>query len=74
MQPVKESRFQEYKAKWSILTAWVPDVGGREANAVAGHLRMWPIQQCLGPPCQGRATSTQRIGTFWLTKPESRSL
>lgn len=27
-----------------------------------------------GPPCQGRAPDARRIGTFWLTKPEARSL
>ena len=32
------------------------------------------IQQCLSLPCQGRASSTRRIGTFSMTKPETRSL
>lgn len=32
------------------------------------------MQQCLGLPCQGRASRTRRTGTFWLTKPETRSL
>lgn len=74
MQPVKSPDSKNIKQSGaSSPPGFLMLVEGKQMRLLAisgcGPSRP-PIQQCLGPPCQGRATSTQRIGTFCLTKPK----